>query len=545
METLRKQVARAHRRLMFGRFMTALAWCWFGALLVAAAAIAAAKLWPIEVDGWVWAGSWIGGSMALGLIAAAAWTWVRRREPLTAAIEIDRRFGLKERVSSALALSPAEAGTDAGRALINDAVRRIERIDVPSRFKTPLARRNLLPLLPALIVFGLMFIADRGQDAAEANAAAQQDAAQRIQQPIEVLRKKLADPQKEAAEKGLKDFSDLLKKIEAATKDLVKKDAVDQKQALVKLNDLAKELEKRREQVGGDEKLKQQLAQMKDLKTGPGDKLAEALKNGNFDKALKELDKLKDQLKDSKLDPAKQQQLAEQLDAMRKNLERMVEKHEQAKRDLERQVQQAKQSGKTAEAQKLQQQLDKLKQQAPQMDRLKQLASQCKQCAGGLKSGQAAAAQQAMDQLGNQLADLKRESDELQMLDQTLDQLAEAKESMCKGNCPGGAECDKESDKIGDIDFAKGKGRASGRRPESPTDTKFYDSNVKQKIGRGSAVVVGDAYGPNSKGDVKQQIKIEIESAKHDSADPLVGQRLPKSQREHAKEYFDALREGK
>jgi hypothetical protein len=285
---------------------------------------------------------------------------------------------------------------------------------------------------------------------------------------------------------------------------------------------------------------------MKDLKTGPGDKLAEALKNGNFDKALKELDKLKDQLKDSKLDPAKQQELAEQLDAMRKSLERMVEKHEQAKRDLERQIQQANDAGKTAEAQKLQQQLNKLQQQAPQMDRLKQLASQCKQCAGGLKSGQAQAAQQAMNQLGQQLADMKSESDELQMLDQTLDQIAEAKESMCKGNCQGGqCEGDKESDKIGDTDFAKGRGRASGHRPESPTDTKFYDSNVKQKIGRGSAVVVGDAYGPNANGDVKQQIKIEIESAKHDSADPLVGQRLPKSQREHAKEYFDALREGK
>ncbi len=530
---------------MFGRFVAALAWCWFGALLVAATAIAAAKVWPVEIDGSVWAGGWIGGSLAVGLVVAAVWTWLRRQEPLAAAIEIDRRFGLKERVSSALALSPNEADTDAGRALINDAVRRIERIDVPSRFKAPLGRRNLLPLLPALLVFGLMFIADRGQDTAEANAAAQA-AIQRVQQPIEVLRKKLAEPQKEAAEKGLKELSDLLKKIEGATKDLVKKDAADQKQALVKLNDLAKELEKRREQVGGDEKLKQQLAQMKDLKTGPGDKLAEALKNGNFDKALKELDKLKDQLKDSKLDPAKQQQLAEQLDAMRKSLERMVEKHEQAKRDLERQIQQAKDAGKTAEAQKLQQQLAKLQQQAPQMDRLKQLASQCKQCAGGLKSGQAQAAQQAMNQLGQQLADMKSESDELQMLDQTLDQIAEAKESMCKGNCPGGqCEGDKESDKIGDTDFAKGRGRASGRRPESPTDTKFYDSNVKQKIGRGSAVVVGDAYGPNAKGDVKQQIKIEIESAKHDSADPLVGQRLPKSQREHAKEYFDALREGK
>jgi hypothetical protein len=543
MENLRKQVARAHRRLMLGQFFATLAWCWSVALLVAAAAIAAVKIWPIGVDSWTWVGSWIGGALVAGLLAAGAWTWLRHGEPLAAAIEVDRRFGLKERVSSALALPPGEHDTDAGRALINDAIRRVERIDIGSRFGVPLGRRNLLPALPALLVFGLMFVSDRGQDA-EANAAAQQAATQRVHLPIEVLRKKLAEPQKEAAEKGLKDLSDLLKKIEAATKDLVKKDAVDQKQALIKLNDLAKELEKRREQVGGDDKLKQQLAQMKDLKTGPGDKLAEALKNGNFDKAMKELDKLKDQLKGSKLDPAKQQQLAEQLDAMRKNIERMVEKHEQAKRDLERQVQQMKQSGKTAEAEKLQQQLNKLKQQAPQMDRLKQLAGQCKQCAGALNSGNPAAAKQALDQLSGAVGDLKRESDELQMLDQTLDQIAEAKQSMCKCDCQGQGQ-GIDSDELAGDTQGGGKARASGHRPESPTDTKFYDSNVKPKVGRGAAVVVGEAYGPNAKGDVQQQIKIEIESAKHDSADPLVGQRLPRSQREHAKEYFDALREGK
>src|SRR5689334_10056239 len=98
METLRKRVTQAHRRLVFGRFLAALAVCWFAALFVAAAALAAAKLWPIDVDNWIWAGGWIGGSLTVGLIAAAVWTWLRCEEPLAAAIEIDRRFGLKERI---------------------------------------------------------------------------------------------------------------------------------------------------------------------------------------------------------------------------------------------------------------------------------------------------------------------------------------------------------------------------------------------------------------------------------------------------------------
>jgi hypothetical protein len=552
MEILYKQVAKARRRLILGRYFAALAWCWFAALLVAAIAIGVAKIWPLEIDSWLWAGSWIGGALAVGAIEAGIWTWLRRADPLTAAIEIDHRFGLKERVSSALALPENERETEIGQALVNDAVRRVERIDVGSRFSIPLGRRNLLPILPAVVAFGLTFIADKGPEVEATAAATKQPTPLQIQQSAEVLRKNLEQKKKEAAEQGLKDAGDLFKKIEEAARELSKKDGVDRKQALVKLNDLAKELENRRENLGGNDKLKQQLSQMKDMKNGPAEKLADALKNANFDKAMKELDKLKEQMKDDKLDPEKQKQLGEQLDAMRQNLERMVEKHEQAKKELERQMQQMAAAGKNEEAKKLQQQLNKLQQQGSQMNRLKQLAGQCKQCGQALKNGDAAAAKAALDQLADQVGDMKKQSDELKMLDQMLDQIGQ-----CKGDCAGG---DKARDDFGqgNSEFkeagddrlqgwtnGRGRARAEGRRPESKTDTKFYDSNVKQKMNRGAAVAVGDAEGPNMKGEVQQSIKAEIEAARHESADPLTGQRLPRSQREHAKEYFDSLREGK
>ena len=549
METLRKQVARARRRMIVGQFFAALAWCWFAALLVAALAIGATKIWPLEIDSWIWAAAWIGGSLAAGVIVAAFWTWLRRDDPLTAAIEIDHRFGLKERVSSALALPPAESETEVGQALISDAVRRVERIDVGSRFAIPLGRRNWLPLAPALLAVGLTFIADKGREP-EASAAIQPLAQQQIQQSAEALRKKLAEKKKEAAEQGLKDAGELFKRIEEAARELSKKDNVDRKQALVKLNDLAKELEARREKLGADDKLKQQLSQMKDMKNGPAEKLADALKNGNFDKALKEIDKLKEQLKSDKLDPEKQKQLGQQLDAMRQNLEKMVEKHEQAKKDLERQMQQMTAAGKNAEAKKLQQQLEKLQQQGSQMNRLKQLAGQCKQCAQAMKNGNAADAGQALDQLSDQLGDLKRQSDELKMLEQALDQIGQCKNgcSNCDkdGNCQGDSEFSNDgSDRLTGLAGGGRRARAEGHRPEKATDTKFYDSNVKQKLDKGTAVSVGEADGPNIKGQIQEAIKAEVEAARHDSADPLTGQRLPRSQREHAKEYFDSLREGK
>ncbi len=552
MDKLRQHVARARWRLTLGRFAAALAWCWSVALAIAVIAVAAIKIWPVPVDSWIWTAAWIGGTLLMGLIVALSWAWLRRDDFLDAAIELDRRFALKQRVSSTLAMRPEELESPAGQALLSDALRRVERIDVGSQFKVPLGRRNLIPLAPALALVGLTFIADK-LPASQAAASTGPTVTQHLPQAVDVLRRRMAERKKEATEQGLKDAGDLFKKIEEGIKDLSAKDSSDHKQALVKLNDLAKQLEQRREKLGGDDKLKQQLNQMKDLKDGPADKLTAALKKGDFQKALKELDKLQNDLKSDKLEPAQQQKMAEQLDAMRQNLEKLADKHSQMKKDLERQIKQMADAGKSSDAQKLKNQLDKLQQQSPQMDQLKQLASQCKQCAQAMKDGKPGAADKAISQLSDKLSQLKKQSDEAQMLDAAADEICDAKSEMAGGNCPpdemskdgksGQSTSDKDMD--GPPGSGLGKGKGKGSRPESPTATKFYDSNVKQKLGKGAAVATGPADGPNIKGQVQAEIKAQIESAAHDAADPLTGQRLPRSQREHAKEYFDALREGK
>ena len=118
----------------------------------------------------------------------------------------------------------------------------------------------------------------------------------------EVLRRKLAERQEEAHKKGLKDAEELFTKLEQGTKQLVKNDE-DRKQALVKLNDLAKDLEKRRDDLGGNDRLKEQLEQLKNLAQGPADKMADAMRQGDFQKAAQELKKLRDQIENGQLDP--------------------------------------------------------------------------------------------------------------------------------------------------------------------------------------------------------------------------------------------------
>ncbi len=58
-------------------------------------------------------------------------------------------------------------------------------------------------------------------------------------------------------------------------------------------------------------------------------------------------------------------------------------------------------------------------------------------------------------------------------------------------------------------------------------------------------MVIGEVDGPNLKGEVREEIKAQLEAARVESSDPLTGQRLPNGYVEHTKRYFDSLRKGK
>ncbi|MCR9119530.1 MAG: hypothetical protein NXI22_21565, partial [bacterium] len=104
MDEIKRQVASARRRLVVQQFVTIATWSLFAALLVALIGVASPKIWAIAPTSTpqgsqIWHISWVAGSLVVGLITAAVVTWIVRRGELEAAMEIDRRFGLKERVS--------------------------------------------------------------------------------------------------------------------------------------------------------------------------------------------------------------------------------------------------------------------------------------------------------------------------------------------------------------------------------------------------------------------------------------------------------------
>jgi hypothetical protein len=321
----------------------------------------------------------------------------------------------------------------------------------------------------------------------------------------------------------------------------------DRKKTLVKLNDLAKQLQERREQLGGKQQLRKQLEQMKGLNRGPADKMVEAMRQGQWQVAKQELEKLKQQLEKGDLDEDAKKELAEQLKQIQEKMAEVAEARKQAMDQLKKQIEQQKQQGNLERAGELQQKLDQMRRQQQQMNKLNQLAQMAGACQQCMKQGDAAGAAQALGQMMQQMEQLEQEMAEGEMLEAALDQLQMAKDAMacqeCQGQgcqaCQGMGNMFSEKGGMG-----MGAGRGFGPRPDEKNDVNFRDSRVPQKIGKGSAVVVGEADGPNIRGQVGEAIKQEMFASASEPADPTVVEQLPKSRREHAEEYFNSLREG-
>ncbi|KKK56910.1 hypothetical protein LCGC14_3059790, partial [marine sediment metagenome] len=306
--------------------------------------------------------------------------------------------------------------------------------------------------------------------------------------------------------------------------------------ALVKLNDLNRELKKRRKELGGGDDMKRQLKKLDKVAQGPADKFAKAIKNGDFQQAANELQKLKDKVAAGGLSDEDKQKLAKQLEQMQDKLNNMAAAHKAARADLQKQVDRLRQAGQVGEADKLQEQLDKLQQQAQQMNQLENLADKLGNCAQCMRDGQMQDAAEAFDKLQAGVKNMQQQLDEMEMLDEAMNQLAQARDQMNCQKC-GGMGCGAcMGEKPG---FGLGRGRGQGDRPEAETDTSTYDSQVRQKLGRGAADVVDLVEGPNVKGQVQEEIKQQFDTQQRAMTDPLSGRRLPKPYQRQAREYFD------
>lgn len=200
-------------------------------------------------------------------------------------------------------------------------------------------------------------------------------------------------------------------------------------------------------------------------------------------------------------------------------IEQARERAEQA----ERQAEQAE-----AEAAERQQQAEAARERAEQAD---------------------AEAQQALDEIRQEIEAARQASEELETIDGALERIGDLKgrlqregegdgEAQPRGGRGRGGARNRE----GIPGQGEGEGNGRGERAESESDYGTFESRNETDPQSGEVVVGGPAGGPNRTGDSRVSTREAIAEALSEETDPVGEQRLPRSRRDHVRDYFERLR---
>jgi len=535
MDQIRKKSSAAQRRLILNRFWSFLPYSLGALLLLATVGVMLPKIVVLPVDPNIWYGSWLISAVVLGLLVNTVMTWIGRPSLSDAAAEVDRRFGLRERMSSALVLSPEDRQTNLGQALVADAERRAEVLDIPSQFQWGLHRGLLWPMIPGALSLLFFFIADRTTEVAQ-NSKPVLNAMQvknSTQPMLEQVRKK----REEAEKQDLMELAEMYKRLEGELEKMRQQPPLDPKEALAKLNDIKNELNERKKELGSSDALKKNLQNLDKFDSGPADKLAEALKKGDFEKAEEALDELLKNIQGGKLDPSDMEKLKNQIEQMEKALKQSSETHEQAKQSLQEQIRKAQESGDAQRAGELQRKLEQLQNADSSMAQMQEMANMLSECKNCMKNGDSEGLQEALSQMASQLSEMNSDDAQLQDLDQLMESLSQCKSDMGE-NMRGNMLSEMPGQGLGE-------GMGEGERPEDEDSVDFFDSQVRAQMRMGENIFGGKIGGENRKGVSRVEIQNEISREMASEPEPMDETPLPRNQREHTRDYFNQLREGK
>lgn len=584
------RIAAAQRRWMLVSFVRVLPWCVTISLVATAVAITAGKYtasWP------AWS-TLLGVAIGASLVVALGWSIATRPADLATAVELDKRCGLQERLSSALSTRSIAAHDPAqspmAEAVYADAERAAARIDTKQAFPLMPPRRGAWSLVPAAIAVGIaiwftpQITTNPAGETLDAAPTAQ------VQEHVKELARKLDERRKEAELMKLAETQRLLDKLREEALKLQSADKVDQKDALLQLSDMASELAERRKDVGAAQQLQKELSKLRSKKKGPADEFSEALSQGNYRDAAEKLEKLRKEVAARQLDPEKKKQLEQQLEQLQKQLEQMAEARKEIQKDLEQKARDAAEgAGKSGERKSSGSQggdfdnpsgapnpgeragddpaalAESLSQLAAENSELESLKNAFEQASQSMQAGDEAHAEKSLQSLQEQLEQLAQQAGESELLQKSLDDLAECKSGMCAGGKPGDAQQGQQGGKeqrpgAGQQGLAQGNGQ-QGRRPgglqpgrgvgpglgkeSANTDVAGgFDSRVRGDVGAGPMRAVGPTDGPNAKGKVLDAIRRQADAIAGDSeSQKLEHQSLDRSRRDQKKQYFDALRQ--
>ena len=513
--TMRSRIAQVRRRVNATRFLAVAAWTVSAALAIGCGMLMVDKLWHLglPVPG-VLAWSLAGGLLVAGAIVTVTW-----RSPLEAAIELDRAFGLKERVSTLLGLDDATQSAPAGLALRNDVERRLDGLVVREHVPIRLPKHGWVPVAALALLLAIGYLVGPLDWLKPAAAhAVRPPERQRIVQEAQLLSKRIQERKKRLDEgDGAEELKELATQVDSISTEITRNQKLDTKEAVLKLSDLAKTIEKRRERLQAIEQMRRALAKLSSLQQGPGQKLAQALKDGDFKEAKRQLQQVQKKLQSGNMTAEQKKQLAEQLANMQQQLQKLS--------DLSKRAEQLR---KNLPADMLQQQLSKLAEDAEQLAQLRDLAQKlgnCSQCLSG-RNGDGQDLTQTMMDAQTLLDEMVRDEMAREVLEGMLDDLGQCRAGMCQGEGVGNG---------------LGRGSGVGDRPEAKDQTRARKTRSRSKLHKGPAFVVGRTPGQSFRGDSKLEIQQTVANTARAVDEAITRQKVPRDYREHTQEYFQEL----
>lgn len=552
-----QQVRRVSRRLLLQKLGTRLIFCW-------SAALGLAILWfliqPFLIDSpqpWLrWAVA--GGLAGLATVLAIFLTWLAAPSPLTAALSLDEKFGLKERVTTSLALSAREQASPAGQALLEDVHQRLEKIDVGSRFPMRLRwSAGLVPALALLLASVALFYdaskligkSDPGRGKPDLAAVIKPGNA--IPPVVPPARPRTPAEQNEKPADLAKIDAEMerIKGMPQETPEQV----TEKVKEISTLEDQIKEMEKARaDRAKAVDDLSKLDAVASKRKQGPADDMKEALASQDIEKAKQEAEKLARKLKKKDLSDPEKEQLKKQM----KDLE------DQVKRLSRQQDKIDHLKSKNLDPETLKRELEQLakeKGNRKDLDELAQKLSRCQKC---MSEGNEEKAAEEMEQMARQLQRMGKNEEELEELQARAEELEDIKEDTTLQREAGGeGSGDKElqrktgkgslQGKAGRKDGLQRKGGpgpggpASGRRPINP-DGKSGSVDARQRTPldlKGQKNFAGYAPGQKAPPRSGPQLEGVIRQQSQQAAEATSQQKLDKSDRDISKNYFGNLAE--
>ncbi|MCA9103894.1 MAG: hypothetical protein KDA83_00630, partial [Planctomycetales bacterium] len=412
MSPVQARVHSAAQRLDAQRRVQLLPWTLGLGVLLATAAIVVPKIWywerPSSLLSW-WTTGWLLLAAAIGVVAAEVFVRVRRTATLRAAIEIDRRLGLRERVSTACSLPPNVAESEIGQLIEADAARHLEGIDLRPSFPVKPPRSLVIVVVFFLLAAGLgWLLPDASSQVAEAAEVNGEVVSPETREAIvKELEATLEQTQELGERLDLEEATELNDAFRAAMEEMRNDEQLEPENALARLNDLKELLERRAQDLGDADSIRDALEKLGEIESGPADEFIRAMQNGDLESAIDALDNLADAMNDLS-DPAAsneaKQAAARQLAELGEKLAQQAEQARQQREELERRLERAREEGDLEQAAQLEQQLEN---QGEASD-LQELAEQIQQAAQAEQ--QAAAAEAAAQAAEAQAAQAEAEA---------------------------------------------------------------------------------------------------------------------------------------